>query len=295
MMKSRSLIITLIVILIVIAVSLIGIMIKLMNNNFNFNWFSNYKEATELVVDETYEVELTNIDITSAASDIEIKESTDNRAQLMIYGEKDYVKYSQNESNLNIEVTNKPCFGICLNRLNAKIILYLPEHYLGKINIESNYGDVFIGEFKDTSITITSDAGDIKVRSANDIEINSKYGDIKIDETSTATLNADCGDIEIDKVNRIKVENHYGDITLKEVLEHVDVYADCGDIEINNLNLTENSKIENNMGDIEIGQTNEIYIDAKTSLGDENIKNNYRNSEIELNIRNSCGDIDVNN
>ena len=64
---------------------------------------------------------------------------------------------------------------------------------------------------------------------------------------------------------------------------------------IDSLNLKENSSIHNSYGDIKIGSTNEIYINAKTSLGDTKINNNYQKSDVTLTIDNSCGDIRVNN
>ena len=70
---------------------------------------------------------------------------------------------------------------------------------------------------------------------------------------------------------------------------------DCGDIEVNNINLNKNSYIKDEYGDIKIGNTNELYIDAKTNLGKVKIKNNYHKSDITLKIENDCGDIEVNN
>ena len=73
------------------------------------------------------------------------------------------------------------------------------------------------------------------------------------------------------------------------------IKEDCGDVKIDSLNLKENSSIHNSYGDIKIGSTNEIYINAKTSLGDTKINNNYQKSYVTLTIDNSCGDIRVNN
>jgi len=49
------------------------------------------------------------------------------------------------------------------------------------------------------------------------------------------------------------------------------------------------------MGDVSIGRTNDILIDAKTSLGEVDVRNNDYKSEITLKIDNSCGDITVKN
>ena len=70
--------------------------------------------------------------------------------------------------------------------------------------------------------------------------------------------------------------------------------ADAGDVKINTLNITQNSNIEINAGDIKINQTNDIYIDAETDLGETKINNNNDKSEITLKIENNLGDIKVN-
>ena len=108
-------------------------------------------------------------------------------------------------------------------------------------------------------------------------------------------IDQDCGDVEVFEVDRIKVENNYGNINIKKVNKYLEIKEDRGDVEINTINIKENSSIQNNYGDIELGSTNEIYIDAKTKLGDTKINNNYQKSDITLSLENNCGDIEVNN
>lgn len=127
------------------------------------------------------------------------------------------------------------------------------------------------------------------------IEIKNNYGDISLGDAESATLNESCGDIKIKKVNKAIVENKYGDIVIDNVEYSLQIEDDCGDVEIKNINLKEDSYIKNNLGDIKILNTNEIYFDAKTNLGDTKINNNYNKSEITLKIQNDCGDIEINN
>ena len=68
-----------------------------------------------------------------------------------------------------------------------------------------------------------------------------------------------------------------------------------GDIKIDNVNLLIDSYIENNMGDIKVGKTNDINIDAETGLGDVDINRIHRESKTKLTIKNDLGDIKVNN
>ena len=49
------------------------------------------------------------------------------------------------------------------------------------------------------------------------------------------------------------------------------------------------------MGNVEIDETNDIYINANCDMGSVNINNNNRNSNVELKIESDCGNIDVDN
>ena len=85
------------------------------------------------------------------------------------------------------------------------------------------------------------------------------------------------------------------DTKIEVVLNKCEIINDCGDIKIQNLYIQEFSNINSSLGDIKIGNTNEIYVDAKTDLGDLKINTNNRYSETILKIKNSCGDIKIEN
>lgn len=292
-MKNKPLIITLIVVLVVISVSLIGLMIKLLNGETFFSF--NYKLSNTLIVDETYDNTLENLKIDTEMGDVEIKESLDEKVRLVIYGNEELTTYDFSNGTLDIKTRSKSCIGICFNRVGAKVEISIPKNYSKTIDLISKYGDIEIGEFINANITIENDAGDTVIDGGNIIKISSHYGDVTVKESNDLEIDNDCGDITIDSTKNAKLENHLGDIEVGEITSYTKIIADCGDIKIDKLELTENSTIENNMGDVEIGKTNEIYIDAKTSLGDTEIKNNYREAKIELKIDNSCGDIIVKN
>ena len=108
-------------------------------------------------------------------------------------------------------------------------------------------------------------------------------------------LENDCGDIYIGKVKTIKASNSYGDIEIGKVLSELNIENDCGDISIDEVNLSKDSFIKDDYGNINIGKTNEIFIDAKVALGDVEINKNDRKSSVTLQIKNDCGDIIVDN
>lgn len=290
-----------IILIIFLSILVIGLSIFfvniLTNKNFKFGHFSfGHKVSNELVFNQEYETIFDIIKIDSKSSDIEIKEGNESKVKVVIYGDKGETNVDVLDNKLNIKSNEKKCIGFCFNMTIAKIEVYLPSSYSGNINIENNYGDIIIGNFDNLILDAKLDAGDIKVDSLKSGKIKNSYGDIKIlGYSKELDINQDCGDVEVSEVDKINVENNYGDINIEKVNEYLQVKEDCGDVKIDSLNLTKNSSIHNSYGDIKIGSTNEIYINAKTSLGDTKINNNYQKSDVTLTIDNSCGDIRVNN
>lgn len=290
-----------IILIVFLSILVIGLSIFfvniLTNKNFRFGHFSfGHKVSNELVFNQEYEAIFDIIKIDSKSSDIEIKEGNESKVKVVIYGDKDETNVEIVNNKLNIKSNEKKCIGFCFNMTIAKIEVYLPSSYSGNINIENNYGDVNIGNFDNLILDAKLDAGDIKVDSLKSGKIKNSYGDIKIlGYSKELEIDQDCGDVEVSEVDRIKLENNYGDIDIGKVNEYLQIKEDCGDVKIDSLNLKENSSIHNSYGDIKIGSTNEIYINAKTSLGDTKINNNYQKSDVTLTIDNSCGDIRVNN
>lgn len=290
-----------IILIVFLSILVIGLSIFfvniLTNKNFRFGHFSfGHKVSNELVFNQEYEAIFDIIKIDSKSSDIEIKEGNESKVKVVIYGDKDETNVEVVNNKLNIKSNEKKCIGFCFNMTIAKIEVYLPSSYSGNINIENNYGDVNIGNFDNLILDAKLDAGDIKVDSLKSGKIKNSYGDIKIlGYSKELEIDQDCGDVEVSEVDRIKLENNYGDIDIGKVNEYLQIKEDCGDVKIDSLNLKENSSIHNSYGDIKIGSTNEIYINAKTSLGDTKINNNYQKSDVTLTIDNSCGDIRINN
>lgn len=294
--KTLKIILIIFLSLLVIGLSIFFVNI-LTNKDFRFGHFSfGHKVSNELVFNQEYETIFDTIKIDSKSSDIEIKEGNESKVKVVIYGDKDETNVEVVNNKLNIKSNEKKCIGFCFNMTIAKIEVYLPNGYSGNINIENNYGDVNIGNFDNLILDATLDAGDIKVDSLKSGKIKNSYGDIKIlGYSKELEIDQDCGDVEVSEVDRIKLENNYGDINIGKVNEYLQIKEDCGDVKIDSLNLKENSSIHNSYGDIKIGSTNEIYINAKTSLGDTKINNNYQKSDVTLTIDNSCGDIRINN
>lgn len=295
-MKNKNLIIVLITILSIICIALIVFMINLLNRNIKFSGFNFFRNVSnELVVDETYDNQFNKISISTTDGDIYVKSTDDTTVRVVVYGDKDKTKVQTNGSELSIKSESKKCNGFCFNITIDKIEVYLPSDFANEIIINNSYGDINIDSFLNANIDVNEDCGDVSILGGNKIKVENNYGDIEIKQANEVDINASAGDVTIGDVNDVNVENNYGDIYIKKVSNYLNVTDDCGDIEINNVFINKNSTVVNNYGDIKIGATNDIYIDAKVDLGDIKINNNTRQSDITLKVQNDCGDITVNN
>lgn len=262
-MKNKELIITLIVILFIIVIGLIALLTLVLSGKLNFKTgFRNFgNKSNQIIFDTNYEIEnIEDIEILSTAGDIKFEESMEKNIRVVAYGKnEDDLKVSFNENKLKIDYSKTKKVNFGFNFDITDIIIYIPKDYSKQINIKANYGDIELLDLENASIDISQD----------------------------------CGDVKLGKVKNISVKNSYGDIDIEEVLNKCIIESDCGDIKIEKLQIQENSSIESDLGDIRIKQTNDIYIDAKTDLGDVKVNTNNRHSEVILKIEGDCGDIKV--
>lgn len=295
--NNKTITIILIIILSILAIGTTGLLIVLLNNPnikpFNFNISSN--ESENLVLDETYDKLFNIVDITSEAGNVYIKESTSDNVRVVIYGEEKNTKVNVNDDKLIINIKTEKCIGFCFDSTISKVEVYLPKNYDKKIKVINNYGNIKVGDFKNATLDIEDNSGDIFITNGDEIKVVNDYGDVEIDEANKIDINVSAGDIKINKVNDIIATNSYGNIAVETINNYLKLTNECGDIKLTNITLNKNSSIKDEYGDVEITNTNEIFINAKTELGDVDIKKNYNKSDITLKIENECGDIIVDN
>lgn len=275
-MKNRGLIIFLIVLLILCAILLSGILfVSLSGKGRLFRGFASFDRTVDKVIyDREFSSDVNDVLINANAANIEVKEGTENR--LVVYGEDKYLNVSE-DKDLVVNYSEKGCKFFCFNVKVGKVIVYLNADFKGNIRVDNDYGDVEIGEFKESMVRVKSAYGDTSVKAAKEVDIESSAGDVEVGTVFVA-----------------RIENNYGDIIIDRVNQKLDISDDCGDIKIKQVNLTENSSIDNDFGSVKIDVTNDILIDADVSLGDKKVNNNNYKSDVVLKIKNDCGDIKVN-
>lgn len=219
-------------------------------------------KSNEIIYDKTFNIEeIKNIEIKQDAGDITFKETSNNNITVTAYGEEAQdIEVTLNGDKLTVDYTKKNKF-IFFNFGNIKndIIVYIPANYEGTIKIKSNMGNC------------------------------------EIENLEKATINVDCdaGNVEAGKIKNANIKCDLGGVEIEEILNKCDIEVDSGNVEIEKLFINENSKIKVDLGNANINETNDIYIDAKVDLGKANISGNNRNSEVVLKIECDCGNINV--
>lgn len=261
-MKNKGLIITLIIVLIIIVIALINLLVLGINGKFRFFKFFNMR-SKNVIFDETYKVEsVDDLEIISTAGNVELKESTDGEIRVIAYGEDaNDLETTLDNNKLRVDYSKISKKFIGFNFYINDIIVYLPKEYSDNIKIDAQYGDIDICEL----------------------------------ENATINVKEQCGDVKINKVKDVFIDNQYGDIEIDTVSNKCELNLSCGDVKINSLEIKEDSYITSSLGDVKILNAKNVYVDAKTKLGDTKISNNDRYAEATIKIENSCGDIKVQN
>lgn len=295
-MKNKKGIILLIVLLSICSCCLLVLMISVLQGNFHYHGFSLYQTVSDqIVVDEEYLDDFEKIDVSIGAGDVSILESEDAKIHLRIYSDHSDSEVTAKDHRLHIFIPKSDCHFFCFDRKISKVDLYLPKDYSNAIRIENLYGDIEISEFLHANIVIEEKYGDVSVQGGNAVNIQNDYGDVRLEKAIDAKIQASAGEVVIGTVSNVTVRNNYGDIRIRKVDHYLDIKEECGDVEIGEVVLMRDSSIKNSYGNIEIGFTNEIFIQGKTSLGEMRINKNYSKADVILTLKNNCGDIEVDN
>ena len=230
-----------------------------LRQKLNFTYFGSVKKSENLIYDEVYYNTFDLISIENDGyADIVIKETDEPSVNVKVYANRDNLEYIKDDNNIKIKSKSKTCSIFC-DEETSVIEINLPRTYSNKIEINSDVGPVTIGEFDNSIIDLKVDTGDVKIKAAKDLNIDS-----------------DAGIIYIDRVN--------GKLNLVN---------DTGDISIDNLLVTEDSYIETDVGNINILRTSNIKIVTKNGSRLSNIKTSNEESNVTLTISTDIGEINV--
>ena len=221
-----------IILLSIIAVALVGLLIVLLNGKINIKGIDLY-EKTELVYENTFTEEITNLNVLTTNNDVKIEEKEIDAIEVKIYDRKDAKpEASVKDNTLYIDNRDEVRIGFSFGILgNSRIEIYVPKGTNYNLDIEGISSDV------DSLINL------------KDVNISTKSGDINLTDANKTTIETVSGDIKTNKTNSLYIKTTSGDIILGEVNDKLTINTVSGDIKINTVNLTKDSSIKVISGD----------------------------------------------
>lgn len=262
-MKNKMPIIILLILIAIIVFCLIAFLIVYLVKGEN-NMLSVGSVSDKVVLEKTFEVEeIEEIEVMQDYGDITFEENSEDRLKVVIYGkDTGNASASLNNKKLKIEYKTKNSFMFFNFGLRKSgITVYVPSTYEGKIKTRV-------------------DCGNTKINSL---------------EKATLSAESNAGNVELEKIKNANIKCDLGDVKADEVLNKCDIELNAGNVRIEKLALQEASQITVDLGDVKIKETNDIYIEANTDLGDTKINKNIRTSNTTLKINVDCGNIKVEN
>ncbi len=176
------------------------------------------------------------------------------------------VAITEENGRLSIVEKTKQHFSLSFfSFYDHDVTVYLPKDRVLDIQIETNTGDIKIGDGTFGEINLETDTGDIA------------FGAITATEIS---VSVDTGDVDFNGnviANALTIETDTGDIDGNGVItaQTIDIETDTGDVEL-----------------IVSGLQNDYTIIAQTNTGDQNIHSGG-NGEKKLSVFCSTGDIEI--
>ena len=84
-----------------------------------------------------------------------------------------------------------------------------------------------------------------------------------------------------------------GEVKIQEINNKCDIFVNAGNVQVTKLSIQEDSKIKADLGNVNISETNDVYIEGHVDLGNSNINDSNRNSNVTLKIECDCGNIKI--
>lgn len=276
MNKNKTIIV--IILLSILCILLLGFMISVMCGVlpiWKFN-FGTTKVSDALAFEEVYDTSFQTIDVDVSFGNIEVLPSNDNQVHVAIYSDYRLFDVNDTKSSLAIIFSEKEGFHFSFPKSRDLVRIYLPDTSNIKVSLVTDYGDVEVGSFPNTSFDVTANMGDISIDQADILSVHSDMGDVSVGEVCDLTVKSDLGDIEVTNIT-----------------EKVSIDIDMGNVFIEELNLIQDAKIILSLGDLEISNVTNGYVDATTDLGDVDIKNNNREATYVLTVECDMGDVNI--
>lgn len=219
---------------------------------------------------------------------IQANARTEKRTQELM----SYVNVDLNKSgNTVYGTTSMKNFGGTKNNERLRINYFISMPSALKSNVELKYGNIYLPEQTDGVSYLIVKYGNIKAGSfAANLTIESKYGDVNIENVKTANLDLGyCGTVKVGDGQSITVDSKYSNASYGEVKKLVidDKYGNV------TVRMADDAQIDMGYGNLNIGTINSSLItelrysnlDLKSLAADfkkMNIEASYGNANIRI-------------
>ena len=303
------------------------------NNDYSVKFsLISFGDNTEKIFEKEYEPEeLDKINVDISSSNVFIEKADVDKIKVTAYGEKnEKINETINNKELSIKKSKTKVFIFAMFYwCDEKIIIQVPNDCDEEFNIQTSSGDIIVPDLEGDNIQlktssgkiqcgninngkIESSSGDIFIGNGNEVTLKASSGSIKAGDFNKLSLDTSSGDIEVgtisedatiktasgkiilNRANKLKAEAISGDIKINSIENYCEISSTSGNIIVDTINITENSSIKANSGNVVINNKNNIYVETKTTSGDADVQNNNRMSEIVLDITTTSGNIKVN-
>lgn len=231
----------------------------------------NYKDA---------DIAIENTD----SNDIEVNYSLSGRQSKVKEFKDSTIKFKETGDSLELSLPNE--FS---NIYNISITLLLPKSYTRNLNIKSNNGYVDVRDLTLSRLNLDLNYGDVYLQTikANDVNLKASNGDIQSNDSN---------------INNSDIFANYGHIYVQGFIGNSNIKSNNGNIEINLSKLGKNTNISTKYGEINfdnIKNLNDYQILARSNINgiyheDKSINDksfSLGNGKNIVNLNNTNGDI----
>ena len=268
---------------------------------FDYNAFNGKN-----IVHEQFTVEeeiFGEIEIDSDTVDVEIIIDPEaDKTYVDFYQDASVLRNVKHENGkLTVESGDRPWYkniGIFWGR--ERLTVTLPTPAQGKVNIETDTGDVKIDLLAPESISVSTDTGDVSFGTVTSdvINIETDTGDVSLRGTSVTgvlSVSVKTGDVMINSVtaSSLRIESTTGDVEIAKTITtaKMSIATDTGEVEINGADAPD-IYIHTSTGDVEAAFYTGKIFDVDTSTGDRRVPTSDPTGG-KCRIITSTGDIDV--
>lgn len=118
---------------------------------------------------------------------------------------------SQKYGNINLPRSNNHDMEVSVKYGNLSA-----GDFVGRLELEAKYGNVAVGNLTKASMELGY-AGSVKIGDADQLEIDVKYSNLKVQKVNSLQLNSGYSDLSAEQIGKALIEMRYGNAKIKSL------------------------------------------------------------------------------